>query len=369
MSGTKKKVVKKVIKKKSSVKITGPMKVTHALHIDRDLNWSFDKNVDPNTIFQQIKEIGKGGFGTVIELMHIPSSTLLAGKSINPEIVNNNTKTMELLKREIDLMRQIVSDYTIHYYGTIIFKGNLTILMEFCNLGSIRDLIDYRNKVLSEAQISIVMSDLLHALSILHDKYKIVHRDIKAANILLSSSGYCRVTDFGVSRQFSSKTIDTSTMIGTPYWMAPEVINEEKYSYEADVWSAGATAIECAIGAPPYVELPSTRAMIEIATNGFNGHFPFQERFSQEFVDFVFQCAEVNPKNRATVNELLDHPFIKQAESLDRMQIMAPLLSTQVDFAKLLEMSNEATEDEFETKTQSFINKSKSVIRTKHQDK
>lgn len=364
MSGTKKKVVKKIIKKKSSVKISDPIAVTHAVHIDRDLNWSFDPKVDPNTVFKQVKEIGQGGFGKVIELMHVPSSTLLAGKSINPELINS--KTMELLRKEIDLMRQIVSDYTIHYYGTIIFQKNLTILMEFCNLGSIRDLIDFRNKVLSEAQISIVMSDLLHALSILHDKYKIVHRDIKAANILLSANGYCRVTDFGVSRQFSAETVSTSTMIGTPYWMAPEVINEEKYSYEADVWSAGATAIECAIGAPPYVELPSTRAMIEIATNGYNDHFPFQERFSKEFVHFVFQCCNINPNDRATVNELLTHPFIKQAEKLDRMQVMAPLLHTQVDFAKLLEMSNEATADEFEAKTQTFINTSKSVIRTKH---
>lgn len=342
---------KKPSKKKSN--ISNPLEVQHLLHIDRDLNWSFDKAVDPNTIFTKIKDIGQGGYGSVFELMHTPSSTLLAGKSINADL--DNPKSVKAIKKEIDLMRQIVSDYTIHYYGMILFQNRHTILMEFCNLGSFRDLVDYRNEVLTENQIAIVMHDLLNALLILHEKYHIVHRDIKAANILLASNGYCRVTDFGVSRQFSQDTMTTKSMMGTPYWMAPEVINEEKYDYKADVWSTGATAIELAIGAPPYIDFPPTRAMVEIATNGFAGAFPYEDEFSKEFVNFIQNCVIVDTTKRPAVKELLEHPFIKRADALDRMEVLSPLLKTQVDFAKLLEMANEEEGEDFQSKTKSFI--------------
>ncbi|KAH0794758.1 STE family protein kinase [Histomonas meleagridis] len=353
-------------KKKSSSKkisISSPLEVSHVLHIDQDLNWSFDSSVPPESIFTKIRNIGKGGFGDVIQLLHIPSQTLLAGKSINDELIS--PKTREALKREIDLMREIVSPYTIHYYGSIIFNKKMTILMEFCPQGSLRDLIDISEKVLSEAQISFVMHDLLCALQVLHNQHHIVHRDIKAANILLSSNGYCRVTDFGVSRKFASdKSFSTTTMVGTPYWMAPEVINEEKYSFPADIWSTAATAMELAEGAPPFCEFPPTRAIVEIATKGFPG-LRFPKQFSQSFVHFIEICAQVDPSKRPTVEQLLKHPFVARTEKMNRTETMASLLNTQMCFEKLLEMdeNEEMDTESFQSMTRSFIRTSKKTLR------
>ncbi|OHS96199.1 STE family protein kinase [Tritrichomonas foetus] len=352
--------IMKIFHKKKKLKITNPLAVEHVLHVDNDLQWEFDPRIPSETIFRKIKEIGEGGFGTVIQLIHLPSSTLLAGKSINPELYNSKNK--DLLDREVNMMRQIMSDYTIHYYGSIMFQGRMTILMEFCKLGSFRDLIDFREKVLSERQIAIVLHDLLHALQVLHEKYHIVHRDIKAANILLTADGTCRVTDFGVSRQFHDGTLTFSTqsMVGTPYWMAPEIINEEKYSYPADIWSMAATAVELAEGAPPYCEYPGTRAMVLIGTCGFPG-FRFEQRFSPGFVEFVTCCANTNPSARPSIEALLLHPFIKQVETFDRMKIMEPLLKTQIDFEKLIlsnrcsTTSEDEDSEEFERMTKTNI--------------
>ena len=355
------------IKKKKGPKITNPLDVQHVCHVGTDLQWEFDKNVQPETIFKKIQEIGEGGFGTVIKLIHLPSGTIFAGKSINPELVTPKTKA--ILNREIDMMRQIVSEFTIHYYGHIMFEKRMTILMEFCPLGSLRDLIDYRNDVLNEKQVQLVLSDMLHALVILHEKNKIVHRDVKAANVLLSSDGHCRVADFGVSRQFHDGTLSfsTSTMVGTPYWMAPEIINGEKYSFPTDIWSVAATAVELAEGAPPYCEYPSTRAMVSIATLGFPG-LTFANKFSNEFNQFLAECTSMNPDERPTARQLLEHPFIKGAEKLDRAEVFKNLLSTQVDFTKLLEESriqDETDGDEFTTSCKTNIRTAMKTLRPK----
>ena len=203
-----------------SPKISEPIEVKHQVHIDKELNWTFDETVDPQTIFTKLKVIGKGGFGIVSQLLHRPSMKILAGKLINPRLVNKKSKIE--IQNEIKLMREVDSPYTIHYYGSFPYNGSLMILMEYCDRGSFRDILDAREQVLNEDQISIVMHDLLKGLQIIHSKYHIVHRDIKSANLLLTSSGDIRIADFGVSRKFDSTgTCHTMTIIGTPYWMAP----------------------------------------------------------------------------------------------------------------------------------------------------
>lgn len=324
--------------------ISAPTGFKHLVHVDHDIKWTFDPSVDPKTIFEKVREIGKGGFGSVCEYKHIPSGITLAGKVINPELMNRASK--ESLQAEIDLMKQIVTPYTICYYGSVEIDDTLMILMEFCNRGSLRDLIDYRDECLTEKQIAIVMRDLLIAMNILHTKYRIVHRDIKAANILLSSNGGIRITDFGVSRQFDvSRAFQTTSIVGTPYWMAPEVINGLPYSFPADVWSIGATAIELAEGAPPYCEFPPMRAMVEIATRGFPG-FRKDAQFSLEFQDFVKQCMISDPNLRPSINDLLKHKFILNAGDYDRQETFQKLIETEVDFKKLLAMNEDGEEDD-----------------------
>ena len=140
----------------------------------------------------------------------------------------------------------------------------------------------------------------------------------------------------------------------TPYWMSPENINDQQCLYMSDIWSTGITAIECAIGAPPLIELPSTRAMIQTSTKGLDDHFPLQENFSDEFVDFVFKCTELDPLKRPKAKELLNHPFVKKAEKLDRRSVMK-------DLVEIVEDDGDGN-DEFDEKTKHFIGKYKDMF-------
>lgn len=319
----------------SSLRISGPLEVRHVLHIDKNLNWEFDESTDANSAFVKKREIGKGGFGTVCELEHVESGSIFAGKVISPEVLNRSTK--ESLMHEIALMRQIRTPFTISYYGSVLYENSVMLMMEYCDRGSLRDCMDFLRVRLNENQVKIVMHDLLMGISLLHKKYQIIHRDIKAANILLTRDGKLRVTDFGVSKQFDvGKTVNTCSVIGTPYWMAPEVVFGMKYSYPADIWSVGATAVELIEGLPPYGEYSIMKAIVEIGKVGFAG-FRKGTRVSRKMKDFVLKCLVKDVKVRATPEELLRHPFLKGVEDLDRMEVLGPLLKRDIDFGKLME--------------------------------
>ena len=310
------------------------------------MSLSFNEKSNPAD-FKKVRVIGQGGFGSVFELEYLPSHLRLAGKQINEEALNEEAKNA--LLRENNIMKQINSPYAVRYYGTIIFEGKLTVLMDFCDRGSIRDIMDFHDKTLNEQQIAFVMHDLLIALKLLH-KMRIVHRDIKAANILANSKGELKLTDFGVSRQFAidATTFSTVSTIGTPYWMAPEVIIEnQKYTFPADIWSVGTTAVEMAEGGPPYCEYNPTQAMQAIRQHGFPG-FRQGNNLSEVFQDFVSKCMVVDPKQRATIEELLRHPFVKQIDKLDRMAVLEDLIKEEIDFSQLLPDDEEEEEEEEE---------------------
>ncbi|OHT04611.1 hypothetical protein TRFO_27815 [Tritrichomonas foetus] len=308
--------------------ISEPLEVVRAVHVDSNLEWEFDPSVDPTTIFAKLRVIGKGGFGTVAQIIHRPSNKILAGKLINEKLLDSD-KSKNELKNEIDLLRLVDSPYTVHYYGSVPLEGSLMILMEYCDRGSLRDILDARQQVLSEDQISIVMHDMLKGLELIHNDHHIVHRDIKAANILLTSNGEIKIADFGVSRKFDTGNYQTMTFVGTPYWMAPEVISGVSYSYPADIWSVGITAVELCEGAPPYAEYAPTKAMIEIAIKGFPG-YRFSSMHSAEICDFISHCVQSDPNDRWTIGQLLEHPFIKRAERLDRLDALDSIIKTDL---------------------------------------
>jgi serine/threonine protein kinase len=299
----------------------------------------FDRNTSP-TEFEVIEKIGVGGFGAVLHLVHQPTQIELAGKMIAPALLTPETE--QTLRKEVALMEQLNIKYIIHYFGTINYESQDMVLMEFCDCGSLRDLMDFRDQVLNEQQIAFVLHDVLCALDELWQRHQIFHRDIKAGNILFNSKCEVKLTDFGVSRQFDPNaiTFSTKSMIGTPYWMAPEVIMQTKSSWPSDIWSVGATAVELAEGGPPYCEFPATRAMTEISVNGFLG-FRNVDYFSEAFTDFVSLCMDKDARRRPTARELIEHPFIKQIESLDRFQVFEDLPQTRIDFAQLLENAEE----------------------------
>ncbi|XP_072154175.1 serine/threonine-protein kinase 3 isoform X3 [Bemisia tabaci] len=222
-------------------------------------------------------------------------------------------------------MQQCDSPYVVKYYGSYFKNTDLWIVMEYCGAGSVSDIMRLRKKTLSEDEIATILSDTLKGLEYLHLRRKI-HRDIKAGNILLNSEGHAKLADFGVAGQLTDTMAKRNTVIGTPFWMAPEVIQEIGYDCVADMWSLGITALEMAEGKPPYGDIHPMRAIFMIPTKP-PPSFREPDQWSPEFIDFVSQCLIKNPEERATASQMLQHEFIGNAKA-------STILSTMIQEAR-----------------------------------
>lgn len=191
-------------------------------------------------------------------------------------------------------------------------KKHLWIMMEYCSAGSVADLLRLSKSNLNEEQIASVIIDVLHGLVFLHTN-KRIHRDIKAGNILLNSKGNAKLGDFGVSGQLSKSTTKRHTLIGTPFWMAPEVIQETGHNYKADIWSLGITILEMAEGKPPHFDIHPLRAIFIIPTRP-PPVFAEKDKWSSELNNFLSCCLTKNPNDRPSAIQLLEHPWVKKYE-------------------------------------------------------
>jgi len=171
-------------------------------------------------------------------------------------------------------------------------------------VGSIADILHLTGKTFTEQQISILVRDALQGLSYIHKKGKI-HRDIKAGNLVLNTKGVVKIVDFGVSAELKSQHEKRSTMVGTPYWMAPEVVAENGYDFKADIWSLGITCIEMAEGNPPSYGLKPMLVMMQLPTKA-PPRLQKESDHSPEFVDFVSRCLTKDPAQRPSADELLE---------------------------------------------------------------
>lgn len=200
----------------------------------------FVDNSDPTQRFEILSKLGEGSYGAVYKANDKHDGSIVAIKVV--EIDSDDTG---ILIKEINILKQCSCKYIVQYKGSWRHNNSIWIVMEYCSGGSICDLMAICERTLNEYQISAVMALALQGLHYLHVDSRKIHRDIKSGNLLLTHTGECKLADFGVSAELSTTLSKRKTVIGTPYWMAPEVLQSQEYNHKADIWSLGITCIVC----------------------------------------------------------------------------------------------------------------------------
>jgi len=263
---------------------------------------------DPSGVFLVLEQLGRGQYGIVSKAKNLQDNRVVALKSMKVAEVD-----IYGLKLEKGVTDSMVHPNLLRYYNYWGNQKEIMIEIEYCEGGSILDLMNKRDICLLEEEICEAIKQALEGLIYLHS-HKKVHRDIKCANLMLNGQGVVKIGDFGVSKQLSEKMDQNHTIIGSPCWMAPEMIqHDEVYDETVDVWSLGITCIEMAEGKAPFSELPPLSALFKIVNLEGSPTLANPEEYSQEFSDFIAACLVRDPTKRLKAIQLRDHPFLKAA--------------------------------------------------------
>lgn len=260
---------------------------------------------DPRALFSRIEQIGEGSSGAVYRAVD-SDGRFVALKRVRPQ----NKRDWQLYMFEVHVMQdQRAAHNLVDCYDAFREGPHLWIVMEFMSAGTLADLLTTDS--MQESVIAYVCKEVLKGLADLH-QLKRVHRDIKSDNTLLDMDGRVKVADFGFCAELTKTSGKRNTVVGTPFWMAPEVIRGSDYDTKVDVWSTGILALECAEGRPPHLDCPPIRAMFLIATKGAPA-LSEPGKWSAEMRDFIESCCAVNPLARPNAETALKHPFLARA--------------------------------------------------------
>ncbi|XP_028293229.1 TRAF2 and NCK interacting kinase a isoform X14 [Gouania willdenowi] len=304
---------------------------------------------DPAGIFELVELVGNGTYGQVYKGRHVKTGQLAAIK-----VMDVTGDEEEEIKAEINMLKKYSHHRNIAtYYGAFIKKNppgiddQLWLVMEFCGAGSVTDLIkNTKGNSLKEEWTAYICREILRGLTHLH-QHKVIHRDIKGQNVLLTENAEVKLVDFGVSAQLDRTVGRRNTFIGTPYWMAPEVIAcdenpDATYDFKSDLWSLGITAIEMAEGAPPLCDMHPMRALFLIPRNP--APRLKSKKWSKKFQSFIESCLVKSHGQRPSTEQLLKHPFIRDLPNERQVRIQ---LKDHIDRTKKKRGERDETEYEY----------------------
>ncbi|XP_077395185.1 TRAF2 and NCK interacting kinase a isoform X16 [Festucalex cinctus] len=304
---------------------------------------------DPAGIFELVELVGNGTYGQVYKGRHVKTGQLAAIK-----VMDVTGDEEEEIKAEINMLKKYSHHRNIAtYYGAFIKKNppgiddQLWLVMEFCGAGSVTDLIkNTKGNSLKEEWTAYICREILRGLTHLH-QHKVIHRDIKGQNVLLTENAEVKLVDFGVSAQLDRTVGRRNTFIGTPYWMAPEVIAcdenpDATYDFKSDLWSLGITAIEMAEGAPPLCDMHPMRALFLIPRNP--APRLKSKKWSKKFQLFIESCLVKSHGQRPSTEQLLKHPFIRDLPNERQVRIQ---LKDHIDRTKKKRGERDETEYEY----------------------
>ena len=253
--------------------------------------------------------LGKGAFGSVYRGLNLETGEVVAIKQI--KLIGTPKSQLSSMMMEIDLLKKLNHKHIVRYIGFYKTKEHLNILIEFCESGSLLHVMKKFGNF-SEKLVGMYTAQVLEGLKYLHDQ-GVIHRDIKAANLLTDKQGTVKLADFGIA----STTNGTQDVAGSPYWMAPEIVELNGATTASDVWSLGATVIELCTGNPPYIEFPAMAALFRIVQDDI----PPLPQSSEIVKDFLVQCFQKDPNLRVSAQKLIKHPWMVQSRRKDDAQV------------------------------------------------